>query len=274
MSPAPALASSLQLASGEVHVWSAGLDVPPGTFDYLHATLASDERHRGARFRFEHDRCRFVVARGTLRDLLGRYLQTRPGRISLVYNAFGKPELSPEYGSRLTFNLSHSADLVLVAIAVGANVGVDLEYTRPQSDYAEIARHFFSAAEVDHFNALPGHLHEEAFFDCWTRKEAYLKARGEGLAIPLNSFSVPLATGRAHLPAGRSVGANRIVPARRWSFHSLRPAPGYIGALAIEATGRRVSQWQWRAPRGAGAQGSTPMSSRRGTSCRSSVAPA
>jgi 4'-phosphopantetheinyl transferase len=170
-----------------------------------------------------------------LRDLLGRYLRAEPGYIRFGHNGFGKPHLGPAFSSRLTFNLSHSADVVLIAIAADSNLGIDLEYIRPQSDYAEVARRFFSAAEVDHLNALPSHLYAEAFFSCWTKKEAYLKARGEGLAIPLDSFSVPLTTDPAHSP----------VDLYGWSLYTLRPARGYAGALAIEGTGWRLRQWQW-----------------------------
>jgi 4'-phosphopantetheinyl transferase len=157
-----------------------------------------------------------------------------------VYNAFGKPDLSPEFGSRLTFNLSHSAGLALIAIATDSSVGIDLEYIRAQSDYADVARRFFSAAEVDQLNALPSDRYAEAFFSCWTKKEAYVKACGEGLALPLDSFSVPLTTDPAHSP----------VDLCGWSLYTLRPAPGYAGALAIEGTGWRLRQWQWRMPHG------------------------
>ena len=248
MSLTPSLAGAVQLASDEVHSWCASLDVSPETSARLYATLTPDERTRGARFRFERDQQRFIVARGVLRDLVGRYLQTQPSHISFVYNAFGKPDLSPEFGNRLKFNLSHSAGLALIAIATASNVGVDVEYIREQSDYADIARHFFSTAEVDYLTALPSHLYAEAFFSCWTKKEAYLKACGEGLAIPLNSFSVPLTTDSAHTPVDLYVAPQDIVPAKRWSLYTLRPAPGYAGALAIEGTGWRLRQWQWKTP--------------------------
>jgi 4'-phosphopantetheinyl transferase len=162
-----------------------------------------------------------------LRDLLSRYLQTQPGQIRFVYNAFGKPDLGPEFGNRLGFNLSHSAELALVAIATASSVGVDVEYIRTEPDDAEIARRFFSAAEVDYLNAVPSHLYAEAFFGCWTKKEAYLKACGEGLA----TTDPP-----AHAP----------VDLQGWSLYTLRPAPGYAGALAIEGTGWRLRQRQWK----------------------------
>src|SRR5437016_4712907 len=242
MSLTPSLPSSFQLASDEVHSWCASLDVPPETCARLYATLTPGERTRSARFQFERDQQRFIVARGVLRDLLGRYLQTEPSRIGFVYNAFGKPDLSPEFGNRLKFNLSHAAGLALIAIATASNVGVDLEYIRAQSAYADIARHFFSAAEVDSLLALPSHLYAGAFFSCWTKKEAYLKACGEGLATPLNSFSVPVTTDPAHTPVDLYVASKDIVPAKRWSLYTLRPAPGYVGALAIEGTGWRLRE--------------------------------
>ncbi len=237
----PSLPSSFQLACGEVHSWSASLEVPPEACARLYAALTPDERIRSARFRFERDQQRFIVAQGVLRDLLGRHLQTQPGRISFVYNRFGKPDLSPEFASRLKFNLSHSAGLALIAIAA-SNVGVDLEYIRAQSDYVDIARHFFSAGEADYLTRLPSRLCAEAFFSCWTKKEAYLKASGEGLGIPLNSFSVPLATIPVGTPVDLYVPSNNIAPAKCWSLYTLRPAPGYAGALAIEGSGWRLSQ--------------------------------
>ncbi|HZL95487.1 MAG TPA: 4'-phosphopantetheinyl transferase superfamily protein [Vicinamibacterales bacterium] len=179
---------------------------------------------------------------------MGRYLKTRPDRISYVYNAFGKPELSPRFGSSLKFNLSHSAGLALIAITTDSNVGVDLESIRPQSDLADIARRFFSAAEADCLMAVPSHLRTEAFFSCWTKKEAYLKACGEGFAIPLDRFSIPLTNDAVQTPVDFHVASNGVGPAKRWSIYTLKPAPGYVGALAIAGTGWRLSQWPWEMP--------------------------
>jgi 4'-phosphopantetheinyl transferase len=215
------------LAADEAHCWCVPLDVPPDASDGLAAILSIEERNRSARLRFERHRRRFVVAHGALRVLLGRYLGIHPGQVRFVRNASGRPELSPEFDRRLRFNLSHSADLALIAIAEDADIGVDVEHIRPGPDYADIARHFFSAAEVRQLNGFPGHLHAEAFLRCWTQKEAYVKARGEGLAMPLASFSVP------HLPGA-------------WSLYTLQPAPGYVGALAIARRGWRLRQWHWR----------------------------
>jgi len=211
------------LASDEVHSWCVGLAASPEACARLYATLSCDERSRSTRLRFERDRRRFVVAHGVLRELLARYLETRPGRIRYVYNAFGKPGLSPEFGNLITFNLSHSAGLALMAITAGSSVGVDLEYLRAQPQDVEIARHFFSGADVDQLSGLAGQRRTQAFFTCWTKMEAHVKARGEGLT----------ALGRA---------PSCVAPARHWSLYTLEPAPGYVGALVVEGTGRRLRQ--------------------------------
>jgi 4'-phosphopantetheinyl transferase len=169
-----------------------------------------------------------VVARGALRDVLGRYLGRRADQVAFAYNAFGKPELSPELGARLGFNLSHSSELALIAVAADAPVGVDLECVEEErgahSAHAEIARYFFPEAEADHLSSVPLELRPQAFFSCWTRREAYLKARGQGLT-----------EGRAEVSG-------------RWSFFALQPAPGYIGALAVEGDGWHLEQRPWVVP--------------------------
>lgn len=181
----------------EVLCWYVPLDVSPERY---YATLADDERRRAARFRFERDRERFVVAHGVLRELLAEQLDSDPCDIRFVRNAFGKPALSPEFGGRLRFSLSHSADLALIAHTMDREIGVDVEHIRPEFDYADIARCFFPAEQLD----LPG------FFTCWARREAYVKARGVGF------------------------GDGPIEFAEGWSVETLQPAPGYVGAVALE----------------------------------------
>jgi len=234
-----------RVASNEVHVWSAWLDIWPETRARLYATLAVDERIRSARYRFPRDRDRFIAAHGVLRELLGRYLQTAPDRIRFVRDRFGKPHLGATYGGRLRFSLSHSAGLALIAIAAESDVGVDVEVLGAHSDYPELARQFFSAAEIAQLSAHPDHRYAEAFLGCWTKKEAYVKARGRGLAIPLSSFTVPLGGDRAEGPQDARVTSNDIDPSMPWTVQTLRPAPGYIGALAVAGTGWRLSRWEW-----------------------------
>lgn len=217
-----------QLARGEVHSWCVTLDVPPENSAGAYATLTADERARSSWLRFERDRRRFIVAHGALHELLGRYLGTDPGQIRFVHNAFGKPALSPELGSRLKFNLSHSAGCAVIAIAADADIGVDVEHIRALPDHADIARRCFSAPEVDELNRLPSHLQAQAFFSCWTKKEAYVKARGASLAELFDA-------------------SPDAAPARRWSLYSFEPAPGYIGALVVEGSGWRLRQRHWPA---------------------------
>ena len=248
MVPAPSPAASFQLALDEVHIWCVSLDVPPETLARLDATLSLEERDRGARLRFTGDRQQFTVAHGALRDLLGRYLRIPPRRVGYASNPFGKPALDPRCG-RLRFNLSHSAGLALIAIAAEADVGIDLECIQGHTDYAELARCFFSSAEVDELSALPPHCYAESFLGCWTKKEAYLKASGVGLAMPLNGFTVPLTTDPAQGPVDLRVPSSEVVQANPWSVFTIRPAPGYIGALAIEGRCWRLSHWQWKPPR-------------------------
>ena len=228
------------LASGEVHVWCADLDVPSETVDRLYATLAVNERNRCARYRLPRDLDRFITAHGVLRDVLSRYLQTEPGRICFEYRTFGKPVLSRRYDSRLRFNLSHSAGLALVAITSDSDVGVDLEYIGASLDYTELAETFFSAVEVRQLRGSPDHRCAEAFFGCWTKKEAYVKACGGGLTIPTKSFSVPLTTDPEQGPARLYAGS------MGWSLYTLRPGPEYIGAVAIPGCGWRVSLLHWK----------------------------
>src|SRR5262245_157370 len=244
----PARAGSIQLASDEVHCWCARLDVPPETSARLYATLGADEHDRSARFRFQRDRQHFIVSHGVLRDLLGRYLQIQPHRIRYDYGVFGKPELCPTFGGGIQFSLSHADGLALIAIAAGSKVGVDLEGIQSQVDYMAIARQFFSTSETEELSALPSRSYAEAFISCWTKKEACLKACGGGLAIPLNRLAVPLQTDPAEDPIDVHVAAHDVIPETRCSVYTLRPAPCYVGALAIEGSGFRLAQRQWEMP--------------------------
>lgn len=222
-----------RLANGEVHVWLASLTQPAAQVAELRELLDADERGRADRFHFEKDRGRFVVARALLRRLLGLYLNARPAELSFAYGAFGKPELRGEAGAppALRFNLAHSHELALYAFARGREVGVDLEHVRPDLAGEEIAERFFSAREVAALRSLAPEARAEGFFNCWTRKEAYIKALGEGLSHPLDSFTVSLRPGE---PAALLEVEGDEAEAARWSLRELRPAPGYVAALVAE----------------------------------------
>lgn len=229
----------LNLRNDEVHVWRTTLDLAPTRIESLYAVLTADEQARAARFFFQKDRGHFIAARGILRIILARYLHQEPQQIRFKYNYYGKPCLSPESESEpLHFNLSHSDGLALYAVTYGRRVGVDLERVRPALADEQIAERFFSSREVAKLRSLPSHLQAEAFFNCWTRKEAYIKARGEGFSIPLDSFDVSLTPEEPATPLHVERNLNET---RRWSLKELLLTPKYVAALAVEG-----HNWQLR----------------------------
>ena len=233
----------LALSRDDVHVWRASLKQPPERGRQLAQTLSCDEMMRAERFRFERDRRRFVVGRGVLRTILGRYLGVEPGQMQFRYDPRGKPHLAEAVGGcGLQFNLAHSHELALYAFTRDREIGVDLEYVRPMPDAEEIAARFFSTRENAVFRVLPKSQKLEAFYNCWTRKEAYLKAIGDGLARPLDQFDVSLAPGD---PAMLLHVEGDPLETARWSLQALTPAVGYVAAVAVEGRGWRLACWQW-----------------------------
>lgn len=232
-----------ELTAEEVHVWRAWLDAGESEVARLRALLSDEERARADRFYFAKDRRHFTVARGLLRALAARYTGRPAELISFTYNEYGKPSLSDE-GAELRFNLSHSKGLALYAFARGREVGVDVEFSREDFGGEEIASRFFSPAEVAALRALPDAEKTRAFFNCWTRKEAYIKAHGLGLSLPLEGFDVSLAPGQ---PAALLGTRHDPAQAARWSLRALSPADGYAAALAAEGHGWRLSCWSWEA---------------------------
>lgn len=233
------------LDDDEVHVWRALLDVAPQRVATLHYTLATDERERAERFRFPIDRARFIVARGLLRAIIARYLDQEPGAIMFQYSTAGKPSLRDEAGSGIRFNVSHTDDIALYAVTRFREVGVDIEGIRPDLASERIAERFFSPREVVTLRALRSELQYEAFFRCWTRKEAYVKARGTGITVALDQFDVSLALDEPAMILGsREAGAAR----HRWSLLHLTPGPGYVGAVALAGEIPTLTCWQWQEP--------------------------
>lgn len=233
--------AQLALEGGEVHVWRAALCQSEPVVQALWQALARDERERAERFRFARDRERFVVARGLLRVILGHYLAIDPGAVALAYNRHGKPALAGELSAGdIQFNLSHSGDLALFAFARGMLVGVDVEHLRAEVVDLAIAEQYFAPGEIAALRELPAAVRRAAFFNCWTRKEAYVKARGEGLSLPLREFEVSLAPGA---PAELLHVANDPRERDRWSLLALEPGPGYVAALAVEGHGWALRRW-------------------------------
>jgi 4'-phosphopantetheinyl transferase len=230
------------LSRDEVHVWRAVLVQPNPVIQALWYTLDQGERDRAERFHFQHDRERFIVAHGLLRTILGGYLGVVPRQLRFCYGAYGKPGLAPECDTALSFNLSHAHELALFAITRDRAVGVDIEHTRPGIASIAIAERFFSPHEVAALQAIPDAQRSLAFFTCWTRKEAYIKARGEGLSLPLDQFEVSLAPGA---PAALLDVAGDQRERDRWQLRALDPGPGYVAALAVEGRGWALQCWQY-----------------------------
>ena len=191
------------------------------------------------RFRFERDRRRYLIGRGLLRLLLGRYLDMAPQDLRFEAAAAGKPHLASGQG-QLQFNIAHSGDYVLIAIADGRAVGIDVEQVRNDFDAGQVAAHFFSTIEQRDLEALTGRVKIEAFFECWARKEAYVKARGEGLSLPLGQFDVSL---RPDEPARLIATRPDPAEAGRWQLSSLGVADGYKAALVVEGQGWTLRFW-------------------------------
>ncbi len=195
----------------------------------MRALLTGDERERAGRFHFQRDSSAFAISRGLLRTLAGRYLDAPPERLRFDYTPYGKPYLAGQFaGSPLRFNLSHAHELVLYAFTSGAEVGVDVEYLRPELAGAEIAERFFSPREVEALLTLPVEGRTEAFFRCWTRKEAFIKAVGQGLSFPLDQFRRFPRAARARGAAereGRRARGGALVDARRVARVGLRRRP-------------------------------------------------
>jgi 4'-phosphopantetheinyl transferase len=244
--PAP---QHLRAERDEVHVFRLLLPRPVYEVESLRSLLSDDELSRADAFHFSRDRSNFIVGRGVLRTILGRYLLQPPTRLRFDYNPFGKPRLhNADCATPPRFNLSHAGDVILYAVADGREVGVDVERLREDVAYSEIAGQFFSGSEVAALGALPSSARAGAFFNCWTRKEAYVKARGTGLSLPLDAFDVSVAPGE---PAALLETRHDPHDAARWSLGELTPAPGYVAALAVEGTGWRLNCWNWVAQAGA-----------------------
>jgi len=217
---------------GRVHIWIFDLSGSARALEHFRRQLSADEIARSERFCFPHLQTSFVVAHGMLRNILASYLGLRPATLEFSYNQQGKPRLA-DAGCRLRFNLSHSGALGACAVAAECDLGVDIEHMRQMPDLFDIARRFFSPEECVDLEAVPSDQQELAFFNCWTRKEAYIKAMGGGLSIPLDSFCVSLVPNE---PA--RLISNCENDAHRWNIQEFDPGTGYRGAVAYNGPPR------------------------------------
>jgi 4'-phosphopantetheinyl transferase len=212
-----------------IDVYIFDLDRPELDFERLSSLLEAEELERAGKFRREIDRRRYIVRRGQLRELLSHHAGRSPGGIRFVCNEFGKPFLE---GSHTQFNVSHSAAICMIAITRGKEVGCDIEWSDPTFPSGDTARAFFAPSEAQRLRELDVSQRVEGFFNCWTRKEAYVKARGYGVSLPLDSFEVSLAPGE---PAALLSGCSG------WSVQSFQPVPGFQAAVVAQGTDWRLS---------------------------------
>jgi 4'-phosphopantetheinyl transferase len=231
----------LVLEQPHIHVWRFPLDPDEEEQAWLRSVLSPEEICRWAQFRFARDRRRFVAAHGMLRLLLSLYTGEAPAEMKFVMNSYGKPGLPPRTNGRPpAFNMAHSGDIGLFVVGPQENLGVDIERIQNDIDPLAIAGDFFSPDEVEHLCGLPPEMRQEAFFRCWTRKEAFIKGKGKGLSIPLDSFSVSLRP-----DDDPALLRSQIDPwdLQRWSVVDLQPGAGFAGALAAETRHFLVHRW-------------------------------
>ena len=226
-----------------VHVWRMRL----GSSDYqageMQSKLSTEEKHRAAKFQSRDDRTRYATAHYYTRKILSKYLGLQPEKIRFAYNQYNKPALEENTkASGLRFNLSHSAEIALLAVANGFKVGADIELVKHDKATEDIARRFFLSREVELLLNQPEQIRDEAFLRIWTRKEAYIKARGEGMAIPLDQFEVSFHPGD---PPKILWMKDDPQAAARWSLFHLEPEKGYTGALAVEGHPDQLIVFRW-----------------------------
>ena len=230
----------IALAHDEVHVWSAPRDdATDERVETWRALLTPDERKRADRFVAVRDQRQFAVGRGRLRVILGRYLGQDPASLRFTPNPHGKPGLAD---TPLRFNLSHSGGWMLLAITRDREIGVDIERIRPDFGGEAIARRFFAPAEVQTLMCLPPDDRTLAFFQGWTRKEAYIKAQGQGLALPLDEFAVEIHPDR---PARLLTTHPDPLEAGRWTLIELEAPPDHVAALCVAGRGWTLRQAEW-----------------------------
>jgi 4'-phosphopantetheinyl transferase len=225
----------------EAHVWRLSLALPDRV-QRMEQLLDEEERIRAGRFRFEKDRRRYTLTRGMLRTLLGRYLRCDPIALRISYSTRGKPFVdAPQNSPDVRFNVSHAGDLALLAFCREREIGVDVESRQRLKDWQPIAERIFSRSEKRELSSLPPSLRTAAFYNGWTRKEAYLKATGEGLVDGLSEIEVavsPLA------PASLRAIHGDTEPASKWWLCALEPAEDYAAALVIQEKKARVRLWR------------------------------
>jgi len=227
---------------GNVDVWELSLTLDAEILNRGRSILSPDERERADRFHFAQDSRRFTAARLGMRTILSEYLDIGPQSVSFAYSEKGKPELAAAHLQALQFNLSHSHEHALLAVALGNKIGVDIEYIKSEVNADDIASSYFSPHECDILRHLSADQKLEAFYACWTRKEAYAKAKGAGLSLEFKSFDVTF--GPHDLPA-LSRAEDRVDQHLRWCFYNLEAPPQYVAALVVEGSEHHITRRRW-----------------------------
>ena len=231
------------LTPGTVHVWRLSLDRPAAEIDSLKSNLSDDELVRAERYKFDRHGRRFIACRGQVRRILANYLRADVRQLSVQYGPQGKPALAaPWSDSGIEYNVSHSNELALCALALHRELGVDIEHLRTPYNFEGVAAQFFATEEVAVLRGLSDQARLTAFFHCWTRKEAVLKAVGAGLSIPLNRVVVSLAPQE---PAAVLNFADPSGGSNDWWMENLDPSPGYVGAIAAPGSPLETMLWQF-----------------------------
>lgn len=234
--------ATLSISGDVVHVWRASLRLVGSCVQDMQQILTADEMERARRFRFARHRERFIVGRAALRIILAGYLGVGPADLRLSYTACGKPVLRADLGEELHFNLSHSDNLALCAVARGRRLGIDLERIRPVPEADQIAEDYFTARETAALRDLSAHDKAKAFLRYWVLREAYGKALGDGLSLALDQCLVSLSPEQ---PTKLPQAPGDRCEAPRWRLAELLPGPGYVAAIAVEGHAWRLSCWHW-----------------------------
>ena len=234
---------SIDLNENEVHIWRASLNQDAKVMANLSALLSQDEYQRAVSYYRPVDRDRFIAGRGILRKIISAYLALSPDELQFTYNEYGKPAVSDNQNTRaLNFNLSHSAELVLYAVTRERVVGIDIEYIREDFATLEIAEQFFSKDEVAALKSLPTDQRTTGFFNCWSRKESFIKAKGLGVSYPLDRFTVSVSPNEP--PALLNVYGDEYEPTC-WQMYELKTGEEYAASLIVENPPVVLRQWQW-----------------------------
>lgn len=223
------------------HLWYASFSNNTNNLSYYLELLSADEIKKASKFKFEINQQQFIIARGILRLLSGKYLNIKPNAIDFKYGEYGKPEYG--FHSDLKFNISHSGDLIVLGFVKDFDIGVDVEKVKNDFDVLEIASNFFSALEIETLKKVPKAQQVEYFYRCWTRKESFIKAKSLGLSFPLDSFSVCIHSDKkSELLETKWDAAEK----HQWKLFTLSPKPDYLSAISIQGNIKTVKYFNFK----------------------------